>query len=90
MGAQTQDMYERYVKSGVSTRMMVERESDFDRIMAGLGSDLNRCHRCHGGKLYAGDLREDIAKIKVPTLVFGSWDRIQGVYQPRAHRGQSA
>jgi len=25
MGAQTQDMYERYVKSGVATRMMVTR-----------------------------------------------------------------
>src|SRR5579864_4212905 len=32
MGAQTQDDYERYVKSGVATRMMATKESDFDKL----------------------------------------------------------
>jgi pimeloyl-ACP methyl ester carboxylesterase len=39
-GGQTQEEYERYVKSGVATRSMVASESNFDRIVAwGLASD---------------------------------------------------
>ena len=33
MAGITKDSYDRYVKSGVSTRAMVEKESDFDRIV---------------------------------------------------------
>lgn len=73
MGAQTQDMYERYVKSGLGTRLMVEKESDFDRITSwGLASDRTAVTDAMA-ELFAGDLREDIARIKVPTLVLGSW-----------------
>ena len=73
MGAQTQDMYERFVKSGLATRLMVEKESDFDKITAwGLASDPTAVTDAMA-ELYAGDLREDVAKIKVPTLVFGAW-----------------
>jgi pimeloyl-ACP methyl ester carboxylesterase len=73
MGSQTQDMYERYVKSGVATRTMVEKESDFERIVAwGLASDRTAVTDALA-ELLSGDLREDVAKIKSPTLVMGTY-----------------
>jgi pimeloyl-ACP methyl ester carboxylesterase len=73
MGGQTQDDYVRYVKSGVATRNMVERESDFDRIMNwGLASDRTAVTDAMC-ELFSADLREDLAAIKVPALVLGSW-----------------
>ena len=73
IGDETQEAYERYVKSGVGTRTMVEKESDFDRIVAwGLASDRTAVADAMA-ELWATDLRDDVAKIKVPTLVFGSW-----------------
>jgi len=73
IGDETQEAYERYVRSGVGTRAMVEKESDFDRIVAwGLVSDRTAVADAMS-ELWAADLRDDVAKIKVPTLVFGSW-----------------
>jgi len=73
MGAQTQDMYERYVKSGVATRMMVTKDSDFERIVAwGLASDRTAVTDAMC-ELFAADLRDDLANIKCPTLVLGTW-----------------
>jgi pimeloyl-ACP methyl ester carboxylesterase len=69
----SQDSYERYVKSGISTRSMVTKESDFDRITAwGLASDRTAVSDAMV-ELYGLDLREDVAKIKCPTLVLGSY-----------------
>jgi pimeloyl-ACP methyl ester carboxylesterase len=73
MGAQTQDQYERYVKSGVGTRDMVEKESDFERILAwGLKSDRTAVADAMA-ELFSADLREDLARIKCPALVLGAW-----------------
>jgi pimeloyl-ACP methyl ester carboxylesterase len=73
MGGQTQDMYERYVKSGVATRMMVTKDSDFERIVAwGLASDRTAVTDAMC-ELFAADLRDDLANIKSPTLVLGTW-----------------
>jgi pimeloyl-ACP methyl ester carboxylesterase len=73
MGSMTQEAYEHGVKSGVNSRMMVEKDSDFNRIVAwGLASDRTAVADAMG-ELFSADLRDDIAKIKVPTLVFGSW-----------------
>ncbi|HEY1205450.1 MAG: alpha/beta hydrolase [Bryobacteraceae bacterium] len=73
IAGETQDEYERYVKSGVGTRMMVASESGFERIVAwGLASDRSAV----GDALYemfSADLRDDIARIKSPTLVLGTW-----------------
>jgi pimeloyl-ACP methyl ester carboxylesterase len=69
----SQDAYERYVKSGVSTRDMVTAEAKFDRITAwGLASDRTAVADAMA-ELYGADLRDALAKIKVPTLVLGSW-----------------
>jgi len=73
MSQQTQEMYEGFVRSGMSTRSMVEKESDFKRIMGwGLLSDRTAVTDALT-ELYSADLREDIAKIKSPTLVMGSY-----------------
>jgi pimeloyl-ACP methyl ester carboxylesterase len=73
MGSQTQDAYERYVKSGVSTRSLVTKESDFDRITAwGLASDRTAVTDAMT-ELYGMDLRDDIEKIQCPALVMASY-----------------
>jgi pimeloyl-ACP methyl ester carboxylesterase len=73
MSAQTQEAYERFVKSGAMTRAMVEKQSDFDRIVAwGLATDRTAAADAMT-ELFGADLRDDLAKIKVPTLVFGTW-----------------
>jgi pimeloyl-ACP methyl ester carboxylesterase len=73
MGGQSQDMYERFTKSGMATRMMVTKDTDLDRIIAwGLASDRTAVTDAMS-ELFAADLRDDIANIKTPTLVLGSW-----------------
>jgi N-formylmaleamate deformylase len=73
MGAQTQDDYERYVKSGVGSRAMVTKESDFDRLVAwGLASDRTAVTDAMV-ELFSADLRGDLGAIKSPTLVLGAW-----------------
>ena len=69
----TQDAYERYVKSGLGTRDMVEKETDFNRIVGwSLATDRTAASDAMA-EMMASDLRESLADIKVPTLVFGSW-----------------
>jgi len=73
LGIQTQADYERYVKSGVATRTMVTGESGFERIVAwGLASDRTAVTDSMA-EMFSTDLRDDIANIKCPTLVLGSW-----------------
>lgn len=73
IGGQTQDEYERYVKSGVGTRSMVASESNFNRIVGwGLASDRAAVADAMS-EMFATDLREDLARIKSPTLVLGAW-----------------
>jgi pimeloyl-ACP methyl ester carboxylesterase len=73
IGGQSQDDYERYVKSGVSTRGMVTSESNFNRITAwGLASDRSAVADAMS-EMFAADLRESIANIRTPVLVLGSW-----------------
>lgn len=73
IGDQSQDSYERQVKSGVGTRDMVASESNFDRIVAwSLASDRTAVADAMA-ELFAADLRDEIANIKSPTMVMGSW-----------------
>ena len=84
MDAQTQDDYERYVESGLSTRSMVESEANFNRIVAwGLASDRTAVTDAMA-ELFTADLRNDIAAIRSPTLVLGSWIGYKQ-YTDRAH-----
>jgi pimeloyl-ACP methyl ester carboxylesterase len=69
MGQMTQEMWDNYTKSGASTRMMVTKDSDFQRLVAwGLASDRTAVtdSMCD---LFTADLRDDLARIKVPVLV---------------------
>ena len=73
IAGQTQADYERYVKSGVGTRLMVISDSDFARIVAwGLSSDRTAVADAMS-EMFGVDLRDDLAGIKSPTLVLGSW-----------------
>src|SRR6202012_5009843 len=66
--SQDQDTYERVTKSGVGTRPMVTKDSDLERLIAwGLASDRTAVADAMI-ELMEGDLREDIARIKSPTL----------------------
>jgi pimeloyl-ACP methyl ester carboxylesterase len=79
MSAQSQDMYERTVKSGVQTRSMVDKESDFDRIVAwGLATDRTAAIDAMA-ELYGMDLRDDIARIQCPALVMATYIGFPGV-----------
>ncbi|MBZ5619727.1 MAG: alpha/beta hydrolase [Acidobacteriia bacterium] len=72
-GGQDQDAYDRFTKSGVATRIMVTRDSDLDRLIAwGLASDRTAVADAMC-ELFSADLRNDLARIKSPTLVLGSW-----------------
>lgn len=73
MSQQSQDMYERYVRSGLSTRSMVSKDSDLDTLIAwGLASDRTAVTDAMS-ELFAADLREDLAAIESPALVLGAW-----------------
>jgi pimeloyl-ACP methyl ester carboxylesterase len=73
MDPQTQDDYERYVKSGVGSRALVAKESDFDRLVVwGLATDRTAVADAMA-ELFSADLREGVAAIKSPTLVLGAW-----------------
>ncbi len=76
-------MFERTTKSGMYTRPMVTKDSDLDRLIAwALKSDRTALTDAMS-ELIAGDLRADVAKIKVPVLVDGNLDRLQGVRRDR-------
>jgi pimeloyl-ACP methyl ester carboxylesterase len=70
---QSQDTYDRVTKSGIQTRAMVTKDSDLERVIGwSLKSDRSASidALC---ELYSADLRDDVAKIKTPTLVMGAW-----------------
>ncbi len=73
MMQQSQDTYERTTKSGIYTRAMVTKDSDLERTIEwGLKSDRTAVADAMS-ELFGADLRADVANIKVPTLVLGSW-----------------
>jgi pimeloyl-ACP methyl ester carboxylesterase len=70
---QSQDMYERYVKSGMATRMMVTSDAGLERLIAwGLASDRTAVTDAMV-EMLTTDLRGEVAKIHSPTLVLGTW-----------------
>jgi pimeloyl-ACP methyl ester carboxylesterase len=73
MLGQSQDMYERTVKSGMAVRPMVTKDSDLDRVIEwSLKSDRTAVADAMGDLLGA-DLRADLGKIKSRTLVMNAW-----------------
>ena len=73
MSAQSQDDYQRFVKSGVATRAMVTADANLDRIIGwGLNSDRTAVTDAMY-EMFTSDLRDDIARIKSPTLVMLTW-----------------
>ena len=73
MSRQSQSDYERYVKSGMSTRAMVTKDSDLDKLIAwSLASDRTAVTDAFA-EMMAADLRPDLDKIHCPTLVMVTW-----------------
>jgi N-formylmaleamate deformylase len=73
MGGQSQDMYERYVKSGVATRMLTTKDADFEQLIAwGLKTDRTAAADAMA-EMFSTDLRGDLPRIKSRTLVMGAW-----------------
>jgi N-formylmaleamate deformylase len=73
IGGQSKDMYERYVKSGIGTRMLTIKDSDFERLIEwGLKSDQSAVSDAMA-EMFVVDLRDDLPKIKSRTLVMGAW-----------------
>jgi pimeloyl-ACP methyl ester carboxylesterase len=73
MSAQTEDDYQRYLKSGLGSRAMVTKDSDFDRLLAWeLASDRTAATDAMV-EMTVADLRQDVVAIKSRTLVLGAW-----------------
>jgi len=89
MGAQTQDMYERYVKSGIATRMMVTKDSDFDRIVAWAWHPTAPPSPTPCASFSPPICANDLANIKSPTLVLGTWIGASQYNRPPEDRSQS-
>ena len=73
MQAESQEDYERHIKSGASARAMVTSDKDFERIKTWeLDSDRTAVTDAMA-EMYAADLRDELEKIRCPTLVLATW-----------------
>jgi pimeloyl-ACP methyl ester carboxylesterase len=73
MTSQTRRQYDEYVRSGAATSSMVTSPQDLEILKQwGLASD-PRTVADAMADLMGLDLREDIARIRTPTLVLGTW-----------------
>ena len=73
MSMQTPEQFQAYIKAGTATEFMVTKPADHDTIKQwGLGSD-QRTVADAMADLMSMDVRADVAKITVPTLVLGTW-----------------
>jgi pimeloyl-ACP methyl ester carboxylesterase len=73
MANQTRNQYDEYVRSGAATSFMVTSPQDLETIKQwGLASD-PRTVADTMADLLGLDLREDVARIRTPTLVLGTW-----------------
>jgi pimeloyl-ACP methyl ester carboxylesterase len=73
MLAQTPQQYTDYVKAGTATMFMATSPSDLETIKQwGLGTDQRTSGEAMAD-LMSIDLRDDVARITMPTLVLGTW-----------------
>jgi len=73
MSSQSSEQFQTYIKAGAATEFMVTAAADHGRIKQwGLASD-QRTGAEAMADLMGIDLRLDVARIGVPTLVLGTW-----------------
>lgn len=73
MGAMTQEAYVHYAASGVSTNNLVTDPANQKRLIEwGSTSDVRSVTDALA-EMMGGDLRDDVAKIKAPTMVLAAW-----------------
>ena len=74
----TQEGYLAYSKAGTATDNMVTSDANKQRLIAwSMASDRTAVADAMY-ELYSADLREEVAKITVPTMVFGTWRGNEG------------
>lgn len=73
MSSQTREQFDAYVRSGVSTNFMATSPADVDRIKQWSLDTDQRTMTDSLADLMSLDLREDVTRIKSPTLVLGTW-----------------
>jgi pimeloyl-ACP methyl ester carboxylesterase len=79
IAAMSQESYEAYTKAGTSTNNLVTSEANQKRLIEwALASDRLSVAEALAEMLGA-DLRDDVAKIKVPTMVLAAWRGNEGV-----------
>src|SRR5579884_2436606 len=70
---QTDEQYRAFLRSGATTRAMVSRETDLQRLVAwNLASDRTAMTNAVT-EVLAEDLRPDLTRVKTPALVLASW-----------------
>jgi N-formylmaleamate deformylase len=73
MSKMTQDEWDAYVRSGVSTRYMVTSATDADTLVKWSAATDRQTLTRALTEAYAVDLRDEIARITSPVLVLGTW-----------------
>jgi pimeloyl-ACP methyl ester carboxylesterase len=73
MSGMTQQQWDAYATSGVSTRYMVTSASDAETLVRWSAASDRRTLTRALIEAYSVDLREDIAKISSPVLALGTW-----------------
>ena len=69
----TQEQWDAYAKSGLSTRYMVTSSSDADTLVKWSTTTDRKTLIRALGEAYSIDLREEIARISSPALALGTW-----------------
>jgi pimeloyl-ACP methyl ester carboxylesterase len=73
MGAMTQAQWDQYARSGASVKYMVTGAADLETVMQWSVASDRRTVTESLADLYGVDVRQDIARIKSPTLMLGTW-----------------
>jgi pimeloyl-ACP methyl ester carboxylesterase len=73
IGDMTPEAYLAYVKDGNATNNMAASGTDKQRLIAWSVASNQTAVADALSEMFSADLRDDVAKITVPTLVFGTW-----------------
>jgi len=81
MDSQTREQYDAFVRSGMTTKFMVNNPADVQTLIQwGLSSDPKTVTNAMV-ELLSEDLRPELANIKSPTLVLGTWSGLKDSMQ---------
>lgn len=73
IGDMTPQAYEAYAKAGTATSNMATSAADQQRLIAWTASSDRTAVADALYEMFSADLRDEVSKIAIPTLVFGTW-----------------